>query len=286
VTVSPQVEQGRPIEQGRRVDPAPSTKPAGSTRQGLGATLRVDRWSIRPLLIAAGTLGFVAYATLSAVVLIPGVLGVDYEAMGYHSPFFSMGFTQGVLPDWISPAIFVLWIQVLFRATCYYFRGAYYKSLFADPPACAVGEPSIRRRYGMENRLPFMLMNAHRFTLYLAFIPMAVLWYDLVLATWHGGEPRLGLGVILLGADALLVTLYVFSCHSLRHLVGGGIDCFSCTRNRQRRHGLWARVTALNLRHGTWFWASLISIVIADLYIRALALDIVNGSTPVIGGFL
>jgi hypothetical protein len=32
----------------------------------------------------------------------------------------------------------VLWIQVLFRATCYYFRGAYYKAFFADPPACAV----------------------------------------------------------------------------------------------------------------------------------------------------
>jgi hypothetical protein len=280
MTATPQVEQGR------RVEPAPATKPAGTVSQGLASTLRLDRWCLRPLLIAAGTLGFVAYATLSSVFLIPGILGVDYEAMGYHSPFFSMGFTEGILPGWISPAIFVLWIQVLFRATCYYFRGAYYKSLFADPPACAVGEPSVHRKYSMENRLPFILMNAHRFTLYLAFIPMAVLWYDLALATWHGGDPRLGIGVFLLAADALLVTLYVFSCHSLRHLVGGSIDCFSCTRNTRRRHGLWARVSALNLRHGTWFWASLISIVLADLYIRALALGVIDGSTPVIGGFL
>jgi hypothetical protein len=280
VTASDQVTQGRLVK------PRAATKPAGSASRGFGATLRVDRWSIGPLLIAAGTLAFVAWATLSAVFLIPGVLGVEYEAMGYHSPFFSMGFTQGILPDWISPAIFVLWIQVLFRATCYYFRGAYYKAIFFDPPACAVGEPSIHRRYGMENRLPFILMNAHRFTLYLALIPMTVLWYDLVLAVWHGGEPRLGLGVVFLGADALLVTLYVFSCHSLRHLVGGGIDCYSCSANTRRRHGLWARVTALNLRHGTWFWVSLASIVVADLYIRALALDIINTGTPIIGGFL
>ena len=28
-----------------------------------------------------------------------------------------------------------------FRLTCYYYRGAYYKAFWADPPACAVGEP-------------------------------------------------------------------------------------------------------------------------------------------------
>jgi hypothetical protein len=274
------------VKQGRLVEPQKATKPAGTAPSGFGATLRVDRWSVRPILIGLGTIGFVLYATLSSVLLIPGILGVDYEAMGYHSPFFSMGFAEGIVPSWVSPAIFVLWIQVLFRATCYYFRGAYYKSIFADPPACAVGEPTVHRKYGMENRMPFILMNAHRFTFYLALIPMAVLWYDLALAFWHDGAPRLGVGVFLLAADALLVTVYVFSCHSLRHLIGGGMDCFSCTRNTQRRHGLWARVTALNNHHGTWFWLSLISIVLADLYIRSLALDIINTSTPLIGGFL
>ncbi len=274
------------VTQGRIVEPRRSTKPAGTAMRGFGTTMRIDRWSIRPMLIGLGILAFVAYATFSSVLLIPGILGVEYSAQGYHSPFFSLGFAEGVVPAWVSPAIFVLWIQVLFRTTCYYFRGAYYKSLFADPPACAVGEPSVHRRFGMENRFPFILQNAHRFTLYLAFIPMAVLWYDLALAFWHDDVPRLGLGVLLIGADALLVSLYVFSCHSLRHLVGGGMDCFSCTRNTRRRRGAWARVTALNLHHGTWFWASLISIVMADLYIRALALDIINTSTPIIGGFL
>lgn len=236
--------------------------------------------------IALGILAFVAYATFSAVLLTPGVLGVDYSVQGYHSPFFSIGFAEAFLPAWISPAIAVLWIQVVFRATCYYFRGAYYMSLFADPPACAVGEPTLHRKYEMEHGFPFILQNLHRFTLYLAFIPMAVLWFDLLLAVWHDGAPRFGVGVVLLGADALLVSLYVFSCHSFRHLVGGRRDCFSCTANTRRQHGIWQRVTALNRSHGLWFWASLISIVVADLYIRALAVGAIDSSTPIIGGWL
>ena len=273
------------VKQGRLVEPRKSTKPPGTAMRGFGTTMRVDRWSIRPGLIAIGLTLFIIYATASAVFGIP-YFGVDYSAAGYHSPFFSIALGETVLPGWFSPAILVLWIQILFRATCYYFRGAYYKAFFADPPACAVGEPTIHRKYSMENRLPFILMNAHRFTLYLAFIPLFVLWLDLVLAFFHDGSFRLGLGVFLIAADAILVSLYVFSCHSFRHLVGGGMDCFSCTANTRRRHGIWQRVSAWNQYHGVWAWASLFSIVIVDLYVRALALDIIDTTTPIIGGFL
>jgi hypothetical protein len=273
------------VEQGRRVEGRPSTKPAGTAMRGFGTTMRVDRWSIKPGLIALGLTAFIIYATASAIFGIP-YFGVDYAAEGYHSPFFGIAIGEGVLPGWFSPAILVLWIQVLFRGTCYYFRGAYYKAFFADPPACAVGEPTIHRKYGMENRFPFMLMNAHRFALYIAFIPLAVLWLDLVLAVFHDGGLRLGIGVFLVAADAILVSLYVFSCHSFRHLVGGGMDCFSCTANTKRRHGIWQRVSAWNQYHGVWAWASLASIIVVDLYVRALALDIINTETLIIGGFL
>jgi hypothetical protein len=279
MTVSDQATQGRLVE------PRPASKPAGTALRGFGSTRRVDRWSVKPLAIALGLSAFIVYALVSSVFLIP-YFGVDYTAYGYHSPFFSIAIGELFLPAWLSPAILVLWIQVFFRATCYYFRGAYYKAFFADPPACAVGEPSIHRRYGMENRIPFILMNAHRFTLYLAFIPLAVLWIDLLLAIWHEGSLRLGIGVFLIAADAVLVSLYVFSCHSFRHLMGGGLDCFSCSANTRRRHGLWARVSAWNEYHGVWAWASLLSIVVVDLYVRALALDIVGPGTPLIGGFL
>ncbi len=273
------------VEQGRRLGARPASKPAGTAQRGFGTTMRVDRWIIKPGLIAFGLVAFILYATVSAVFGIP-YFGVDYAAQGYHSPFFGMIIGDTILPAWFSPAILVLWIQVLFRATCYYFRGAYYKAFFLDPPACAVGEPSVHRKYGMENRFPFILMNAHRFALYVAMIPLAVLWLDLVLAVLHDGGLRIGIGVFLVAADAILVSLYVFSCHSFRHLVGGGMDCFSCSANTRRRHGIWQRVSAWNQYHGVWAWASLVSIIIVDLYVRAMALDIINTSTPLIGGFL
>jgi hypothetical protein len=69
--------------------------------------------------------------------------------------------------------------------------------------------------------------------------------------------------------------LYTLSCHSLRHLVGGKLDCFSCTAQRQARHRLWSRASLLNLRHHVWAWASLISVVVADMYVRALGLGII-----------
>jgi len=279
MTASPQAEQGR------RVEAAPATKPQGSAPRGLGSTLRLDRWIIKPGLVAFGLLAFIAYATVSAVFGIP-YFGVDYTAQGYHSPFFGIALGEGVLPGWFSPAILVLWMQVFFRGTCYYFRGAYYKAFFLDPPACAVGEPSVHRRFAMENKLPFILMNAHRFALYIVFIPLTVLWLDLVFAVFHDGGLRLGVGVFLIALDAILVSLYTFSCHSFRHLVGGSVDCYSCTAYTQRRHGIWRRVSAINAHHGFYAWASLVSIVIVDLYVRALALDIINPGTPIIGGFL
>jgi hypothetical protein len=273
------------VTQGRLVERRPSSKPPGTAQRGLGTTLRVDRWSLRPMAVALGFTAFILYATVSAVLLIP-YFGFPYEAEGYVSPFFGIVIGEQMLPAWFSPAILILWVQVGFRATCYYARGAYYKAFFGDPPACAVGEPSIHRRYGMENRFPFILMNLHRVFLYIALIPLAIMWVDLWHAFWHDGSPRLGIGVGLLAADAAFTFFYVFSCHSLRHLAGGSLDCYSCTAYTRRRRSIWERVSALNRRHGLWFWASIASIVLADLYIRALALGIIDAGTPVIGGFL
>ncbi len=121
-----------PVNQGRLVVPRKSTKPPGPAMRGFGTTMRVDRWSIRPGLVALGLTVFILYATASAIFGIP-YFGVDYEAAGYHSPFFGIALGENVLPAWFSPAILVLWIQAFFRATCYYFRGAYYKAFFADP---------------------------------------------------------------------------------------------------------------------------------------------------------
>jgi hypothetical protein len=64
------------------------------------------------------------------------------EVDGYLSPLFSPLIAPGWLPWFISPGLLILWIPLGFRATCYYYRKAYYRFYFADPPGCAVGEPT------------------------------------------------------------------------------------------------------------------------------------------------
>ena len=265
--------------------------------RGFGRTSRTDRWWVTPFLTFLGLSAFVVYSTWAAF------QGDHYHFAGggahYLSPFYSpelfgdsphawFGPKPSFIPGWLpwSPAFLILWAPAGFRFTCYYYRGAYYKAFFLDPPACAVGEPSIHRRFAMENKFPFILMNAHRFALYLAFIPLVVLWWDLIVSMTHDGHFRLGLGVFLIAADAILVTLYVGSCHSFRHLVGGSMDCFSCTAYTETRHGIWKWVSRINVHHGKYAWLSLFSIILVDLYVRAMALDIINTSTPIIGGFL
>jgi hypothetical protein len=72
-----------------------------------------------------------------------------------------------------------------------------------------------------------------------------------------------------------LLTGYSLSCHSLRHIVGGRLDCFSCTRAQRVRYGAWQRLTALNRHHMAWAWASLITVTLADVYVRLLALGVI-----------
>ena len=128
----------------------------------------------------------------------------------------------------------------------------------------------------METALPFILQNLHRFFLYLAFIPLFFLWVDAASSLRVDGQWRIGLGVVHPRFNALLLTGYSLSCHSLRHLVGGRIDCFSCTRRTQVRHRLWQRLTSLNRHHMAWAWASLISVTLADVYVRLLALGVIT----------
>jgi len=72
----------------------------------------------------------------------------------------------------LSPAILILGGPLSFRATCYYYRKAYYRAFFLDPPSCAVGNPTqIQRR----DEISIHLQNLHRYALYLAIIFLAFL---------------------------------------------------------------------------------------------------------------
>jgi len=250
-------------------------KPAGTALRGFGATARRDRWSREPTAVAIGLTVFVLYATFSAFVWGP-VFGVPYQVDGYLSPFFSPLLGVGILPSWLSPAILILWIPLGFRATCYAFRRGYYRAVFADPPACAVGEPAVHRRYAMENRFPFILQNLHRLFLYLQFIPLFFLWLDAFMALRPDGAWRLGLGNVILFTDLILLTGFSLSCNSLRHFVGGRLDCFSCTARTRTQGRLWRRLTILNGNHIRFAGWSLLGVGVADLYIRLLAMGLFN----------
>ena len=249
-----------------------TVKPRGTTPAGLGVTRRRDRWWVAPGVQAILFTICATYLGFSGVLWNP-LGGPAYEVDGYLSPLFSPLFKPDWLPTWISPGLFILWIPLGFRATCYYYRKAYYRFYFADPPGCAVGEPTIHRGYKMETAFPFILQNLHRYFLYLAFFPLAFLWIDAALAVAHDG-PRIGLGVVILFVNAALLTGYSLSCHSLRHVVGGKLDCFSCSRRTRVRYSLWQRLTTMNIHHMAWAWSSLISVTLADVYIRLLALGI------------
>jgi len=248
--------------------------PRGSAWQGFAVTSRRDRWWVEPALTGIGFALFIVYSLFSAFVWLP-LFGVPYAAQGYLSPFFSPLFGQGILPP-LTPAILILWAPLGFRATCYYYRKFYYRAYFADPPACAVGEPRAHGRYALERRLPFILQNLHRFFLYAAFVPLAFLWIDALLSLRFEDHWRIGLGSAVLLVNAGLLSGYSLSCHSLRHLVGGRLDCFSCGYAARARHGAWRFLTVLNERHMQWAWASLISVALADLFVRLLAAGVIS----------
>jgi hypothetical protein len=250
-------------------------KPPGTARLGFLATNRRDGWALAPGVQATLFTVCATYLFVSGILFTP-LLGTPYEVDGYLSPLFSPLLRPDWLPTWISPGLFILWVPLGFRATCYYYRKAYYRFYFVDPPGCAVGEPSIHRRYAMETRFPFILQNLHRLFLYLAFIPLFFLWVDAGASVVQDGRVRLGLGVAILFVNAFLLTGYSLSCHSLRHIVGGRLDCFSCSRRTKARYTLWQRLTSLNLHHMAWAWASLFVVTLADVYVRLLAIGVIT----------
>src|SRR5215813_2594271 len=227
---------------------------------GLGKTARRDAWWVELLPALVLLNGFGLYATWRAFE------GKFYEWGPYLSPFYSplIDPQHHLWP--YSPALLILVGPLGFRATCYYYRKAYYRAFFWDPPACAVAEP--RRSYSGETKFPFILQNLHRYFLYLAILFLVFLWKDVVLAFNFDGHFGIGVGTIVLLVNVTLLSIYTLSCHSLRHLAGGKLDCFSCSTFGKPRHSAWSFLTSLNERHMWFAWCSLITVGLADFYIR------------------
>jgi hypothetical protein len=102
------------------------------------------------LAVFLGLSAFIVYSTWAAK------QGPHYRFGPYLSPFNSpelfgdplrswFGMKPAWIPVWVTAAMLILWTPRGFRVTCYYYRGAYYKAFWADPPSCAMGE--LRKKY-------------------------------------------------------------------------------------------------------------------------------------------
>jgi hypothetical protein len=251
------------------------------TRLRFGQTQRRDAWWVQPLIVFVVLSSFLIYATWAAF------QNAHYSYGNYLSPFYSPEIwgnshhaLLGPKPDWMpawlpfSPALLILPFPAGFRLTCYYYRGAYYKAFWADPPSCAVGEP--RSEYRGEQKLPLIVQNLHRYFLYIALAFLVVLGHDAWKAMWFlnpDGKMQfgVGLGTLVLTLNVVLLSGYTFGCHSLRHLVGGVHDVLS---NKPVRRKSYECVTWCNKFHMRWAWASLLGVAFSDVYVRMLSMGI------------
>ena len=230
-------------------------------------TDRPDAWWVGPLVTAAVLVVFGIYSTWVAF------LGVNYQYGPYLSPFYSPFIPWKSWP--FSPALLILWSPLGFRATCYYYRKAYYRAFFMDPPGCAVGE-ARGSGYKGETSFPFIIQNIHRYFFYTAIVVVIFLWIDVFKAFWWDGQFGMGLGTLVMLVNVCLLSSYTLGCHSLRHLIGGRIDCFSCTKFGPAQNKAWKGASFFNARHMLFAWCSLISVALTDVYIRLCSLGIIH----------
>ncbi len=276
---------------------------APRTLDQFGQTARGDHWWAGSLATGMGLGAFILYSTFRALyngdydygeasqlLLAAKAAGQPSAAIANHahllSPFYSPTLIWDGMPAWISPAFLILWAPGGFRLTCYYYRKAYYRAFFMDPAGCAVGEPSglcgfkRGREYKGETRM-LLFQNLHRYFLYVALAFIVLLYADVVYScTWPvlnesgdvtGHRFSISGGSLVLFTTTTLLALYTFSCHSLRHLIGGKLNAFPNTIAGNTRFRLWSIVSLLNKNHMAFAWLSLFMVGFADFYIWMVA---------------
>jgi hypothetical protein len=252
-------------------------------QRGFGETMRRDAWWLPNVFIVLVLGGFLVYATWAAF------QNAFYTYGPYLSPFYSpeiFGDSPhawfGPKPGWwpafvpFSPALIILPVPGLFRFTCYYYRGSYYKAFWADPPGCAVGEP--RKTYLGERSFPLVMQNIHRYGLLLAAIFLVFLWHDIWLALWWadgagGTQFGIGVGTLVMLTNVVMLSGYTLGCHSMRHIVGGIMDRMSKAPLRKLAY---QASSACNRGHSKWAWCSLFSVALTDVYIRLCSMGILT----------
>jgi hypothetical protein len=246
----------------------------------LGRTSRTDVWWIEPAATGIGLMLLFGYLTLRAFHPVY-VWYEPYISPTVAPPVFAAEFGPpgsvpvehawlGAFPAWWpsfvpqSPAFVLPWLAIVFRLSCYYYRGAYYKAAFLTPPACGVR--GVQRHYRGETML-LVIQNLHRYALYAGLFLLVALWGEAFQAFFRHGEFGIGVGTVMMTVNAALLSSWTFGCHSWRHLVGGRHDCFSCPRARSGRYAAWQFSTWLNERHMLFAWCSLVWVALTDVYV-------------------
>lgn len=261
-----------------------SRKPIQLTRRRFGQTTRRDAWWVQPVVVFVILTAFVVYATWAAF------QNAHYAYGPYLSPFYSpllfgdsphswFGPKPAAWPGWLpfSAALIILPFPALFRFTCYYYRGAYYKAFWGDPPSCTVGEP--RTHYRGEHAFPLIMQNVHRYFLYVALLFLVILASDVYRALWFTDPATgarhfgLGVGTLVLAANVILLGGYTLGCHSMRHISGGVLDRISRHPVRKKAYDC---SSCLNRGHMRWAWLSLFGVALTDLYVRLCSMGIIT----------
>ncbi len=262
-------------------------------KRGFGKTDRTDDWWKGPTAMAA-YLGFmIAYSAWR------GMMEADFwifeefgrssghqtmwiESEGSHvlSPLFSplvipggdgLGSMVPLELAWMSPAMFILIFPIGFRATCYYYRKAYYRAFMQQPTGCAVSKPW--NEYSGETGL-LLVQNLHRYFMYVALIYLPILSYDIWLSVnFHDAANvhsyGVSIGSLMLLVNLILLTGYTFGCHAFRHVVGGGANEWTTNPMSRLKYRMWRFSTSFNENHRDWALYSLFWVMLADFYIYA-----------------
>ena len=196
------------------------------------------------------------------------ILGVGFWAL----TAFPVAQIAGYVDPFYSPTILIVPLPGAFRLTCYAYRKDYHRHLFEHPLGCSNADrgDSAARKYTGERNAVFQLENLHRYFMYAGLAILPFFYYDFAYSLVYSGSFVLRIGSLLLLANALLLTAWTFSCHAVRHIVGGNIDCYSCVAAGGARKAVYDKQSWLNSHHEALAWISLLTIIFTDLYLRGL----------------
>ena len=220
---------------------------------------RVDRWWVEPLLVVLVLTGFSIYALWAAL------QNANYYAAPYLSPFYSPCLDDQLRAR--DAAADRLVVEPLAGLPDPRRPARVPGHLLLLPQAPTTARSSGRRRpapsrtprtsYSGETRFPFILQNLHRYFFWLSLVVLAFLWWDAIWRSASRTASASGLGTLVLMANAVLLSLYSFSCHSCRYLCGGYLDSFE---EAPIRYLLW-RITQPPERAPRLFaWISLFGV--------------------------